>query len=221
MEARATFPWAALPALTKTQRQQIPAGRAFWSFRHSLGYKMESVSVYSPYMAPSSLMNNVHGEGPSTDMGARGARADSPKPVTAAVSSPAPEPIAAEHEREKAAPGVEILTPETAKPLREMGAIASERAAPSREPPRVYAPVAVRVRREHTSRSSRCCHCSPKKKLGAPQMTESSQTADSTLVVPEYLDTVVLLVENCRQSVAVRVSTARYFLRGMWASRST
>ncbi|EJT69803.1 hypothetical protein GGTG_12686 [Gaeumannomyces tritici R3-111a-1] len=128
-----------------------------------------------------------------------------PSTINAAVSSPALEPIAAEPEREKAVPGVEILTSETAKPLREMGAIASERAAPSREPARVYAPVAVRVRREHTSRSSRCCHCTPKKKLGAPQTTESSQTADSTLVVPEYLDTVVLLVENCRQSVAVRV----------------
>ncbi|KAL8383897.1 hypothetical protein RB599_006305 [Gaeumannomyces hyphopodioides] len=174
-------------------------------------------------MVPSSLMNNIHGEGPSMNTGAR---TDSTAPATAVVSTPAPEPAAADPEPTKPAPEAGILTPEATIPLREMGATAPEPAAPSHRPTGVYAPVAVRVRRprpksrEHTSRSSRCWHCDSKKPR-TPHTTEISQTTDSTAVVPECLDTVVLLVENCRQSVAVRVSTTRYFLRGMWASRST
>lgn len=188
---------------------------------------LQSVSVCSPYMTRSAPMSNGHGEGSPAD---RGCRTKSSTPAPAAVAAPAPainapEPVVSGPERTKPAG---TPTPEAGILPQEPGATVSEPTAPAHAPTGVYAPTAVRIRtprsksRDQSSRPSRRRHCaSNKKKLGTPHVTESSQAADSTEVVPECLDAVVLLMENCRQSVAVRMSTTRFFLRRMWASRST
>ncbi|KLU90231.1 hypothetical protein MAPG_09195 [Magnaporthiopsis poae ATCC 64411] len=180
---------------------------------------LEPVSVYSPCMTRSD------GGGLPMD---RCGRAKSPTPAPAAVATTetavtAPEPIFSGLDRTKP---VVVPTPEAGILPQELGTTAPEPAAPTHEPAGVHDPAAVRVRRprprsrDQSSRSSRRRHCASRKKLGRSYVTGSNRATHTAEVVPECLDAVVLLVENCRQSVALRMSATRFFLRGMWASRS-